>query len=340
MRLTPRTSIGLLLACTLLLGDRCPDDDDGEQAPGNLSGSVWSYTVQHALAYRPGEHAEPLANDGPSLIRHSGRFRVSATAQDPSAVSLQIFPLESLESTAFLKYIHRAEGTITTTGYHCSGSEGVFPLSAGSTFGGDYLFIPAEETRAMLGETTPMLFDDGKGEYPIHSFQLGPHVVSGKTGFSYTCTYEDGNTSTHAALALDPTAPYYGVPARDGTFSRVFQNSNWTEVSTVTLSCQSGCSGDDECDAEEIFEKCDALKDTLVEFCQTLDGWMVVLEKSDVESPEVVCGDPDCSDVIQANQERGGDPWHAITEHWSASCGDRAGDVACSVECYGWLETE
>ncbi len=93
---------------------------------------------------------------------------------------------------------------------------------------------------------------------------------------------------------------------------------------------------EDPCDPETTRNLCRKHKADILGFCQTLRDWMVVEDYDDSE-PLHTCSDPDCSGAIAANQGRA--PWVGITEQYSSSCDELAGDVACSIECYGWGES-
>lgn len=129
---------------------------------------------------------------------------------------------------------------------------------------------------------------------------------------------------------------YFEANAKE--YVKSYTEEDITEVfaTQIQLDCISGCEPEeDPCDEEEAFNSCDEFKESVMEFCQTLDDWMVVSTQGDSD-PVVVCETADCSGPISRNSSQ--DPWVGITYHYDSQCSQNEEDIICEVECYGWAK--
>lgn len=62
---------------------------------------------------------------------------------------------------------------------------------------------------------------------------------------------------------------------------------------------------------------------------------MVISSVGADAAPVVICGAADCSDAIDANEQRGDDAFTSITKTLDKQCDDDE-PIICQLECDGW----
>jgi hypothetical protein len=70
----------------------------------------------------------------------------------------------------------------------------------------------------------------------------------------------------------------------------------------------------DQCDQEQIAAQCDQEAKEMIRVCQTLKDWEVVEQIGKNAEPQVTCGSPDCTEVIERNEAGGKGPFTSITK--------------------------
>ncbi len=91
----------------------------------------------------------------------------------------------------------------------------------------------------------------------------------------------------------------------------------------------------DDCGRQKIEDQCRRELAEMIEVCQTLEDWMVGSTIGADAPPEFTCGAADCSDAIDAAEQRGDDPFTSIQKTLDKQCDDSE-PIICQLECYGW----
>ncbi|MBN1997508.1 hypothetical protein JW935_08155 [candidate division KSB1 bacterium] len=310
--------------------------DGDNKTSWSYAGTVWSIDADVAATYQPGVHAPALYCDGPSRCRYSGTFRI---ADRPGKDGK--YEIEQIDLSAVVDYYHRRDENESRV---CAAKTG-----SCETFGlmkiiGEYWY---DEDAGGIPDPNPGTYYD-RGNWMQNGFRVSITpwwegvdeylYNSPGCGFEYTCTdKETGSTYPQWATPAFKDL-YYRGEATDRNLIWTEEDDEHMEFFIVRIKCLSDCKPPDkpdkkDCDPEELYARCQEAKAHIMHFCQTLNNWMVVEETGGPE-PQITCGDADCAGAVEANKGKG--PWVGISEHFDLGCEDLAGDLACSIECYGW----
>lgn len=91
----------------------------------------------------------------------------------------------------------------------------------------------------------------------------------------------------------------------------------------------------DDCDRQKIEDQCQREKAEMIRACSALEDWMVVSTIGADGDQVITCGTADCSDAIDASEQRGDDPFTSIQKTLDKQC-DNSEPIICQLECYGW----
>jgi len=288
-----------------------------------LVGSEWTFYITKTHTYKEeysslftlsfdcfeAATCEGCDNFGPSVTTYRGRFRITDDRSDGD------YALELLECNIHIRFNHHNWRTDASACTPSNGEEDFTDYLSG--FEGWYM--PDENRFALVWQ---------ENENNSEDFSIPSHCTS---------PYFGGQAWTE----------YYWPIHHDQAFSAEARNYTAFSVQddivektnkSVTLSCNSGCEPEeDPCDEETIYNSCEDFKESVMDFCRSLDGWMVVSSEGN-EDPVIECGTPDCSGAISRN--RSSDPWTGITYHYDSQCSENENTNVCQVECYGWGSIE
>ena len=142
------------------------------------------------------------------------------------------------------------------------------------------------------------------------------------------------HTTAHADYEIDLSLPF-----KDGTY--VFErkdNGDVYERTTVTLQCLEPARKN-PCDMDSLIRTCEEKKLALLAVCQMLHDWMLVVERSDREEPEIICADGDCGGAIAANERRGREePFTSVDLFEDNTCseGGQFTQFVYRIQIFGW----
>jgi hypothetical protein len=299
----------------------------------NHANTTWRIIAEISDNYKPGKHAAGLLSDGPTHTVYTGTFRIPEKPREKG-----LYDIEQLSLGGTIQYLHRPD---IGEGYHCEGHSGTCNENQAKMTG---IYWSHDEPNDFLDNLPgPLPYDPG--QYTPFGFQIiiSPLYSDIDTSqlnpctFTYPCTSDEGTTWT--AYGTPPFLDtYYLGEATNRTVFWTTEDERNISTYVIHLECVSNCGPkeDEECDPEETLNLCREARQHILSFCRTLEDWMVVEQYEDSE-PLITCENSDCTGAIQANE--GNAPWIGITEHYSSACDELAGDVACSVECFGWGES-
>lgn len=304
--------------------------DDGGNGSEGFVGSEWDFTITQSHNYTvesvpigspclDRESSMACSNFGPSVTTFVGRFKITDSELDYDGSGE--YALELLSNNISVKFEHNnwRDNNTTCTSY----SDETDLTSFLNEFNGTYYSYPDQGERFEISwDHTGNSIDHSFASdcvAPFDPFLGGPYYWT-----EYYWPYHWFNS--------------FSMDARD--YVKDYQEEPFLlEIITtrIHITCTSGCEPEeDPCDEDTIYNSCDEFKESVKEFCQTLDDWMIVSSRGDSDTTEVVCATADCSGPISRNKSQ--DPWVGVTYHYDSMCSQNPDDIVCQVECYGWAQ--
>jgi hypothetical protein len=313
----------------------------------NYAGSAWRFQYQRAVPGRTDGTAWCTELPG-DFEQYSleGRFRVATAPARASDDGERQYDIELTVDSGWGAYYmaeERGEDMV------CPSRSGVFdpadPAVVGWKSSGSYYRYTPDAVPTLLYQQ----WDDvPPGETARHKFVLafGPAPI-GTSGwaFDYTCVYTPTGNSIAAwrSPCVELSYLLLGTPGNRS----YYRSDPGGSFSAFRLECLSGCTPPPTapapvpppiCDASKVASLCEAAGTRVLEFCQQLADWYVVVSKVGAAS-QYICATPDCAAAVRANEARAHGtpvPSVALDYGYDASCAVSSGDRVCRVECYGW----
>jgi len=319
----------------------------GASSAWDYAGSVWRFEYQSAAPGRAGGTA--WCTDLPGDFEQyglAGTLRVATSLARGSDDGERHYDVEVTVDSGWGAYYMAAERTEDIV---CPARSGVFdpadPTVMEWKSNGSYYRYTPDARPTLLHQQ----WDDvPPGDTGRHTFVLafGP-VPTGTSGwaFDYSCVYTPTGRS-FAAWRSPCVELAYLLPGSPGNRS-YYRSDPDGGFRAFRLECVSGCTPPPTapapdpppiCDKSKVDSLCEAAGTRVVEFCQQLADWYVVVSKVGAAS-QFICATPDCSAAVGANEGRAhGTPVPSVSLDYGydASCAVSAGDRVCRVECYGW----
>jgi hypothetical protein len=330
-----KLKIILQITVIVVFAFSCDSCRNKKNEPWNHAGSNWQIVAEVSENYKSGKHASGLLSDGPTHIRYTGTLRIQEQPREE-----ENYDIQQINLTGQIRYTHRREIGDT---YRCEGYSGTCSENRIQITGGYWSHADPQNFMDLLPGPPPF----NPGNYARYGFQIiiSPIYEAFDTThnnpcvFTYPCTTDEGES--WSAMGVPPVlGTYYLGEASDRTIVWTQEDDFTIAVHKFQLECLTGCDPPEQeeeaCDPEKTLDQCRQAKTHILNFCRTLNDWMVIEQYED-SPPLITCEGNDCSGAVAANE--GNAPWVGITEHYSSACDDLAGDVACSVECFGWGET-
>ncbi len=322
------TLMGSLLVITLTLSiSSCELFDSLGNRNKGLVGSEWSFVITKTHHYTISyleigwpclsiEESSSCSNFGPSVTTYTGRFKV--TDSEIGERGSNIYALELLENSIRIKFSHTNWRNNSSV---CSSYRGEEDFTSFlSEFDGRYIHDKEDGDRFKLSWKNP---DDGNFDF----------------SFASDCTAEDFGVVNTWTEYYWPNHIYHRFEAEARDYINTYSEEDFFERTNISikLSCVSDCEPEeDPCDEETIYNSCDDFRESVMEFCQTLDDWMVI--STEGNNQEIICETADCSEAIDRNESE--DPWVGITYYYNSQCSENENDIVCQVECFGWAEED
>jgi hypothetical protein len=313
----------------------------------NYAGSVWRFQYQRAAPGRTDGTA--WCTDLPGDFEQytlAGTLRVATAPARASDDGERQYDVELTVDSGWGAYYMAVERTEDMV---CPARSGVFdpadPTVMGWKSSGSYYRYTPDARPTLLHQQWDDVSPDDTAR---HKFVLvfGP-VPTGTRGwaFDYTCVYTPTGNS-FAAWRSPCVELAYLLQGTPGNRS-YYRSDPGGGFSAFRLECLSGCTPPPTapapvpppiCDASKVASLCEAAGTRVLEFCQQLADWYVVVSKVGAAS-QYICATPDCAAAVRANEARARGtpvPSVALDYGYDASCAVSSGDRVCRVECYGW----